>query len=243
MYNKYAETGRVQFTHNHAEHATGEERQQWLDLVTPKNLGLILKSIKTEYKFVHLLDSPHILLLLIHPYSLWNIQTALPSSTNFSKHRHTNQHPSKRKRGFCQRSTNVLQRSVSRILPFMTILLPRSRCWSRSWWRSFSRLSSCNRTGKRRIVRMRISCSRLLRSSGASTSRLETRSLDIWCTDEISWSVLLKGLQSQTADRFWAQQTQQDRHYWINLAHHQPHCYWPMEFSCFLFQLAYTYSR
>ncbi|KAH7179050.1 thioesterase-like superfamily-domain-containing protein [Fusarium flagelliforme] len=51
MYNKYAETGRVQFTHNHAEHATGEEKQQWLDLVTPKNLGLILKSIKTEYKF------------------------------------------------------------------------------------------------------------------------------------------------------------------------------------------------
>ena len=53
MYNKYAETGRVQFTHNHAEHATDEEKQQWLDLVTPKNLGLILKSIKTEYKFVH----------------------------------------------------------------------------------------------------------------------------------------------------------------------------------------------
>jgi acyl-CoA thioesterase FadM len=61
MYNKYAETGRVQFTHNHAEHATGEEKQQWLDLVTPKNLGLILKSIKTEYKFVHSPNSLYIL--------------------------------------------------------------------------------------------------------------------------------------------------------------------------------------
>ncbi|CAG2007491.1 unnamed protein product [Fusarium graminearum] len=51
MYNKYAETGRVKFIHNQSEDATEEEKSQWLDLPTPRGLGLILSSIKTEYKF------------------------------------------------------------------------------------------------------------------------------------------------------------------------------------------------
>ncbi|KAL3590785.1 hypothetical protein FPOAC2_12987 [Fusarium poae] len=51
MYNKYAETGRVKFIHNQSEDATEEEKPQWIDLPTPRGLGLILKSIKTEYKF------------------------------------------------------------------------------------------------------------------------------------------------------------------------------------------------
>ncbi|CEI41763.1 unnamed protein product [Fusarium venenatum] len=51
MYNKYAETGRVKFIHNQSEDATEEEKSQWLDLPTPRGLGLILRSITTEYKF------------------------------------------------------------------------------------------------------------------------------------------------------------------------------------------------
>jgi acyl-CoA thioesterase FadM len=51
MYNKYAETGRVKFIHNQSENATDEEKSQWLDLPTPRGLGLILRSITTEYKF------------------------------------------------------------------------------------------------------------------------------------------------------------------------------------------------
>jgi acyl-CoA thioesterase FadM len=57
MYNKYAETGRVKFIHNQSEDATDEEKSQWLDLPTPRGLGLILRSITTEYKFVCLRDS------------------------------------------------------------------------------------------------------------------------------------------------------------------------------------------
>ncbi|KAM0432519.1 hypothetical protein ACHAQK_009745 [Fusarium lateritium] len=51
MYNRYVETGRVRFMGQHSEDATTEEKSQWDDLVTPRSLGLILKSITTEYKF------------------------------------------------------------------------------------------------------------------------------------------------------------------------------------------------
>ncbi|RGP72170.1 hypothetical protein FSPOR_2842 [Fusarium sporotrichioides] len=44
-------TRRVKFIHNHSEGATEEQKSQWLDLPTPRGLGLILKSITTEYKF------------------------------------------------------------------------------------------------------------------------------------------------------------------------------------------------
>ncbi|KAM0548056.1 hypothetical protein ACHAPJ_010114 [Fusarium lateritium] len=51
MYNKYVETARVRFVRHHAEDAASDEqRSQWYDLPTPRGLGLILRSIKTEYK-------------------------------------------------------------------------------------------------------------------------------------------------------------------------------------------------
>lgn len=35
-----------------AEAAAPEHRQQWTDLMSPRGLGLIMRSIKTEYKLV-----------------------------------------------------------------------------------------------------------------------------------------------------------------------------------------------
>ncbi|KAG5789472.1 hypothetical protein H9Q69_011474 [Fusarium xylarioides] len=51
MYNRYVETGRVHFIGQHSEDAAQHHKAQWDDLVTPRSLGLILKSITTEYKF------------------------------------------------------------------------------------------------------------------------------------------------------------------------------------------------
>jgi hypothetical protein len=90
MYNKYAETGRVKFIHNQSEDATEEEKPQWIDLPTPRGLGLILKSIKTEYKFVRLRDSLTLTKLTFHS-SLWNFPTASLYSTSYSRHQHTSQ--------------------------------------------------------------------------------------------------------------------------------------------------------
>ncbi|KAG8419577.1 hypothetical protein J3458_004433 [Metarhizium acridum] len=50
MYNRYAESGRVYWVTSFAAHAPPEERQQWADLISPRGIGLILKSIKTDYK-------------------------------------------------------------------------------------------------------------------------------------------------------------------------------------------------
>ncbi|CZR40634.1 uncharacterized protein FPRO_10224 [Fusarium proliferatum ET1] len=51
MYNRYVETGRVHFIRQHSLDAAQHHKAQWDDLVTPRSLGLILKSITTEYKF------------------------------------------------------------------------------------------------------------------------------------------------------------------------------------------------
>ncbi|KAI3580776.1 thioesterase-like superfamily-domain-containing protein [Fusarium oxysporum f. sp. albedinis] len=51
MYNRYVETGRVHFIRQHSEDAAEDEKSQWDDLPTPRSLGLILRSITTEYKF------------------------------------------------------------------------------------------------------------------------------------------------------------------------------------------------
>lgn len=55
MYNRYAESGRVNWVTSFAPYAPPEERQQWLDMVRPRGIGLILKSIKTDFKLVSLL--------------------------------------------------------------------------------------------------------------------------------------------------------------------------------------------
>lgn len=60
MYNRYAESARVNFFRNHGRDATEDRGQLWDDLLTPRGLGLILKSIKTEFKFVSGLKLPHV---------------------------------------------------------------------------------------------------------------------------------------------------------------------------------------
>lgn len=57
MYNRYAESARVNWTLNLATQDPAH-RKEWLELVSPKSIGLILRSIKTDYKFVSLLSDP-----------------------------------------------------------------------------------------------------------------------------------------------------------------------------------------
>ncbi|KZM22649.1 uncharacterized protein EKO05_0009687 [Ascochyta rabiei] len=50
MYNRYAESARVNWTLNLAAQDPAHKKE-WLELVSPKSVGLILRSIKTDYKF------------------------------------------------------------------------------------------------------------------------------------------------------------------------------------------------
>lgn len=156
MYNKYAETGRVKFIHNQSEDATEEEKSQWLDLPTPRGLGLILSSIKTEYKFVCLRDN------FTRPqtdshFSLWNFRIESLCYTSYSRRPQLSQHRSRKKPGFFQRNTDVWQLNVQRTLPSMTTEQQRSLFSSHSWLKSSKRRSSYNRNGRRSIPRKRIS--------------------------------------------------------------------------------------
>ncbi|KAK2057126.1 hypothetical protein LY76DRAFT_594467 [Colletotrichum caudatum] len=70
MYNRYAETGRVQFFRTHGQDSAAEEKKEWEDLVTPQGLGLIMKSITTEFKFpMKFPDRIHVLYKLTEPPS------------------------------------------------------------------------------------------------------------------------------------------------------------------------------
>jgi hypothetical protein len=51
MYNRYAESARVNWTLNFAA-CDAAHKKQWMELITPKGIGLILRSITTDYKFV-----------------------------------------------------------------------------------------------------------------------------------------------------------------------------------------------
>jgi hypothetical protein len=51
MYNRYAESARVNWTLNYAA-SDPTHKAQWMELMTPKSTGLILRSITTDYKFV-----------------------------------------------------------------------------------------------------------------------------------------------------------------------------------------------
>lgn len=51
MYTRYAESARCNWTRNFAA-MDPEHAKQWMELITPKSVGLILRSIKTDYKFV-----------------------------------------------------------------------------------------------------------------------------------------------------------------------------------------------
>ncbi|PGH27336.1 hypothetical protein AJ80_01048 [Polytolypa hystricis UAMH7299] len=50
-YVRYAETARVNWTRNFGTHIDPVHKQQWLELIGSTAIGLILKSIKVDYKF------------------------------------------------------------------------------------------------------------------------------------------------------------------------------------------------
>ncbi len=52
MYIRYAESARVNWAKNYAVHIDPEHKKEWNQLCTPIGNGLILKSIRTDYKFV-----------------------------------------------------------------------------------------------------------------------------------------------------------------------------------------------
>ncbi|KAL2268897.1 hypothetical protein VTJ83DRAFT_3743 [Remersonia thermophila] len=50
-YFRYAEAGRFCWITNLAVHVDPENRERWLELMTPRSTGLILRSIKADFKF------------------------------------------------------------------------------------------------------------------------------------------------------------------------------------------------
>lgn len=50
-YVRYAESARVNWATNFGLHIDPENGEKWKELMTPKTIGLILKSIKVDYKF------------------------------------------------------------------------------------------------------------------------------------------------------------------------------------------------
>lgn len=52
VYNKWAETARVNWAQNFAMKIDPGHRKEWEELWTPKGVGMILRKITTEYKFV-----------------------------------------------------------------------------------------------------------------------------------------------------------------------------------------------
>lgn len=52
MYNRYVESARVNFTLHHGRDSNPDQQVEWNALVTPYGLGLILKNIRAEFKFV-----------------------------------------------------------------------------------------------------------------------------------------------------------------------------------------------
>lgn len=54
MYNRYAESARVNWVNNYATYVDPAHRKEWLGLATPEGDGMILRSIRTDFKFVGL---------------------------------------------------------------------------------------------------------------------------------------------------------------------------------------------
>ncbi|KAJ5949523.1 hypothetical protein N7454_001107 [Penicillium verhagenii] len=50
-YARYAESARVIWTRNIGTHIDPEHKKEWLDMVSSRGIGLILKSLRIEYKF------------------------------------------------------------------------------------------------------------------------------------------------------------------------------------------------
>lgn len=58
MYIRYAESARVNWAYNYAVHIDPGHKKEWLEAVTPNGFGMILKSMRTDYKFVRSSCSP-----------------------------------------------------------------------------------------------------------------------------------------------------------------------------------------
>lgn len=58
MYVRYAETARVNFMHNFATHMDPANKKAWMSLVNSTGIGLILRSIRIDYKFVRSTHQP-----------------------------------------------------------------------------------------------------------------------------------------------------------------------------------------
>ena len=52
VYNRFAESARCNWTLVFANKLDSAHKTEWTELITPKSTGLILRSIKTDYKFV-----------------------------------------------------------------------------------------------------------------------------------------------------------------------------------------------
>lgn len=53
-YYRYAESARVNWIHHFAGRANLEDRARWAELMTPRSTGLIMRTLKAEFKFVSL---------------------------------------------------------------------------------------------------------------------------------------------------------------------------------------------
>jgi acyl-CoA thioesterase FadM len=51
-YIRYAESARINWAYNYAIHLDPKHKREWGELWTPRGDGLILRSIRTDYKFV-----------------------------------------------------------------------------------------------------------------------------------------------------------------------------------------------
>ena len=51
-YIRYAESARVNWAQNFANYIDPKHKKEWSELLTPRGDGLILRSMKTDYKFV-----------------------------------------------------------------------------------------------------------------------------------------------------------------------------------------------
>jgi len=66
MYTRYAESARVEWVRNFALHIDPAHSREWTDLVSPRGDGIILKSLKIDYKFVRI-SSPSLSYPLVSP--------------------------------------------------------------------------------------------------------------------------------------------------------------------------------
>ena len=54
IYTRFAESARVNWVRNYALYVDQKHKKEWSELMTPTGYGLILRSIRTDYKFVSL---------------------------------------------------------------------------------------------------------------------------------------------------------------------------------------------